>query len=266
VKVSRTKDRVLLAGRLPPEIYGVLSLEIFPLRDGAFLLLPTGVINHAGQAGGGRGALSEKEKGVIRKLSSVRFEKRTPGEAGRMLSLDEKETLSELIRKGLVALFHKGKYEKEGVYSISDAAFNQVREGPAVLRQADEGDAKETQLGKEAAVPYSAPLPAHLEKNGWMVLEAESDARMFAGSFEGKIKTGEILGVRAFDGRYYLVTRQFAEKWEPQIILALSKGEKSPEEIAGEAGIAPEGCRAILLNLCENGEAMEKRRGKFAKA
>ena len=116
----------------------------------------------------------------------------------------------------------------------------------------------------------SAPLPIsspeHLERNGWMVLETENDARGFANSFPEKIKSGDVRGVRAFDLKFYFVKKAFLEKWETEAQLSLGKGEKTAEEIAEEIGIPTMGCRALLLHMCENGDLMEKKKGKFAKA
>ena len=81
-----------------------------------------------------------------------------------------------------------------------------------------------------------------------------------------KIKSGEVRGTRAFDMKYYFVKRAYYEEWEKKVQLALTKSEKSTEEIAAAAGMPPDGCRAVLLHLCEEGEAMEKHRGKFTKA
>lgn len=256
--MSKAKEGILLSGSIPFELGNAPSVELFHLRDGAFLMVPVGLIGEKMQASDSKEALSDDEKNVIRKLISVRFDRRTEKEIQKTLASEEKETLLSLMDRGTVSLFHKGKYEHEGVYSISEAAFNQAQKGQTV-------DPKQAE-GAKSSAQAQYPLPSNLEKNGWMVLEEESEARAFTGKFEEQIKKGEIVGLRAFDGRYYVITAPFAEEWEPKVSLLLSGGEKNPEEMAVQFGIAPEGCRAILLNLCEKGEAIEKHKGKFAKA
>lgn len=257
---------------LPAEIAEASSLEIYPLRDGAFIAIPAGMIEGVKYAR--KGALTDGEKAVVKKLAAVRFEKRTPEEVGKELSGDEKGILDGLMKKGLVVFFHKGKYEGKGVYNISDAAFREVREGAQAAVQPNLGAERQASAqlsagARQAAQPAARippSSPAHLGSHGWMVLEGEADARNFAGSFAERIRLGEIRGMRAFDGRYYLITRAFAEKWETPVITALSKSAKGAEEIGKEIGMAPEGCRAILTHLCESGEAMERQRGKFVRA
>ena len=246
---------------MPQELSSASALEVFALRDGIFLLTVKGAI--AGrpappQGAGGSGAgpqFSEKEKELVRKLLSIRFEKRTPAEVARLLSKDERETLEALMAKKAVQVFHKGKYEQEGVYNISDAAFNSVRE-----------PSSSPPTPSAPRPPMSVSSADHLDSFGWMVLENETDARGFGNAFSEKIKSGEVRGTRAFDMKYYFVKRAYYEEWEKKVQLALTKSEKTTEEIAALAGMPPDGCRAVLLHLCEEGEAMEKHRGKFTKA
>ncbi len=285
LKISRAREGVLLSGALPPEIANADSLELFFLRDGVYILFAKGYLDAAANTavlqgktasigarspnretyaakqetrGTGSGAaLNEKEKDLVRKLLAIRFERRMPAEVGKVLSREENALLENLIKKNVVQVFHGGKYSKEGVYNISDDAFNAVREP---LQNASPSVASKS----EQTIPVSSP--EHLEKQGWMVLETETDARNYANSFPEKVKTGEVRGVRAFDRKYYFVKKDFVENWEKEVLLCLGKSDKTPEEIADEIGIPPGGCRALLLHLCENGEAMEKRKGKFSSA
>lgn len=246
IKVTKTKDGILLSGSIPPEMASASSLEIIQLRDGSFLITPRA------QKGG---SLSEKEKDLVRKLLSIRFEKRIPAQVDRTLSAEEKELLESLLRRKMVHILHGGKYAKEGVYNVSEFAFSSVREPP------------------HAAAPPALPqkqLPAnspeHLEKFGWMVLESEHEARNFSNAFPEKVRSGAVKGMRAFDRKYYFVTPRFVELWGKKALSALGKGAKSAEELSGEVGLSPDGCLCLLLHLCEEGDALEKQKGKFARA
>lgn len=261
IKSSKTKDGLLLSGAVPPELSSASSLEIFALRDGIFLLAVKGAIGGrqapsqaAGAGAGSSSQFTEKEKELIRKMLAIRFERRIPAEVAKLLSKDEKETLGSLIAKKAVQIFHGGKYEKEGVYNVSDAAFNSVRE-PV-----------QSSLPSPGAIAVPVSTIAHLDSYGWMVLENEADARGFGNAFSEKVKSGDVRGTRAFDMKYYFVRRAFFEEWEKKVLLSLTKSEKSAEEVAAEAGMDAGGCHALLLHLCDSGEAMEKHRGKFTRA
>jgi len=286
LKVIRTRDGIALSGSLPSELAEAAAVELFPLRDGIYLLGKKGAVGEAAKGAKGEGTkgteayvrksggmFSESEKSLVRKLLAIRFERRTPAEVSKALSKDEKALLESLMKRNAVQVFHGGKYAKEGVYNISDAAFNAVREP-----QPDAWQAGGTKSAVAAPAPPRQPKnepvsaappissPAHLEKFGWMVLDTDSDARNFANSFPEKIKSGTVRGVRAFDRKFYFVSRGFVEAWEKEVQLALGKGDKTDSEIAGEIGLAEGGCRALLYHLCESGEVMEKKKGKFARA
>ncbi|MEM2137465.1 MAG: hypothetical protein QW568_00055 [Candidatus Anstonellaceae archaeon] len=278
LKVARTRDGIALSGSLPSELAEAASVELFYLRDGIYLLSKKGAVDDAAkgaksEARRSEGAFSEGEKSLVRKLLTIRFERRTPAEVSKALSKDEKATLDSLMKKNAVQVFHGGKYAKEGVYNISDAAFNAVREPHAEALQASGTKAAgaapaSLQQAKNDPVPASLPIssPMHLERFGWMVLDTDADARNFANSYPDKIKSGMVRGVRAFDRRFYFVSKGFVEAWEKEVQLALGKGEKTDSEIASEIGLAEGGCRALLYHLCESGEVMEKKKGKFARA
>lgn len=254
VKAAKTRDGLLLSGQLPQELLSSTSLGIIPLRDGSFLLTPRQEQPRVSSL------LTEKEKGVVRKLLAVRFEKRLPSQVGAALSKDEKETLESLMKKNIVHIFHSERYPKEGVYSISDFAFHQAREPAAQAQPAG------AQAQPQPAAPIPISSPEHAEKFGWMVLESEQEAKNFSNAFPEKVRSGSVRGIRAFDRKYYFVTPKFVELWEKKIFSSLSRGEKSAEELAHELGLLPEGCRCLLYHLCESGDILEKSRGNFAKA
>ncbi|MCX8175369.1 MAG: hypothetical protein N3E51_04140 [Candidatus Micrarchaeota archaeon] len=251
-RASRTKDGVLLSGPLPQEFLCASCFEVVRLRDGSFLLTPQKEAKKP-QAP----QFDEAEKALLRKLLSIRFEKRIPAQVNRQLSREELKTLDRLMAKKAVQILWGGKYAKDGVYNLSEFAFHLVRQ-------------KETQpqTGEPPTAPPPAPLSAleQLEKFGWMVAESEEQARKLSAELAEQIRSGKIRGLRAFDRKFYFVSQRFREAWEKKVFAALSKGEKSAEQIGEEIGLSAEAARCLLLHLCESGELLEKRRGMFARA
>jgi len=268
VRITKTKEGVLLSGELLPEIAGLGAAEIFPLRDGAFIFLPLKLLGRRAAQGG----LSQEERAVVEKLLTIKFEKRTQGEVDRLFSGEENAVLSSLLSKGVVTFFRKGKYEKDGVYNVTDAAYHRLRDGggkeqtaQAPLASAAPSSATPPRFHPSSQAQGRRPPPL-LEKQGWMALDGEADARNFTLTYGELVKNGDVKGVRAFDRKYYVITRAFFEKWEGAVVGSLEKKEKAAEEVAKETGIDAGGCAAILAHLCEEGEAMEKHRGKFVRA
>ncbi|MEM4348721.1 MAG: hypothetical protein QXN37_04095 [Candidatus Anstonellaceae archaeon] len=244
IRISKTKEGFAISGNLPPEL-SPGEFEIFPLKEGAYLLLAKGFIESRGKQVG-PSTFSEQEKEVLRKLLNVRFEKRTPKEIGRMLTTQEQRVLAGLMEKRIVHIFKDQRYP-EGVYSIAEAAFNAVKE--------------QQPSQKEVLSPQQ-----HFEKHGWVIIEEESQARALANNYAEEMKSGYIMGTRSFDKKFYFVSKQFYQSWEKKALLALSKTEKSVEEVSAEIGLPADACKCILVHLCESGEAMEKQKGRYSKA
>ncbi|MCX8195240.1 MAG: hypothetical protein N3G22_04010 [Candidatus Micrarchaeota archaeon] len=256
IKATKTKEGVLLSGEIPPELASLSSAELFHLRDGAFLILPEGLLARPTAEKKREQAapqLSEEEISLLRKLSLIKFENRTPAEVSQTLSSNEKKVLERLIERKLVEVFKGGKYSQSGVYNLSDKAFSIAKEYSLKKKEEEQ----------QTKIPPSSP--EHLQKFGWMVLETEAEARNFGNNFAAKVRSGEVMGQRGFDKRFYFVTKGFLESKEKEVLSAVGKSEKSTDEIARQVGIEPDGCLALLVHLCESGEVMEKKRGLFVK-
>jgi hypothetical protein len=249
VKAKRTKEGVELLGSMPADIANAASLELFPLRDGIYLLSAKGAIG--GQKA--PGPLSENERALVKKLLAIRFEKRTPTDVDNTLTGAEKATLASLMEKKVVSVFRSGKYEK-GVYNVSDAAFGQTRDAPGVPH-----------AGTAAITAPVHPAYDPLSK-GYLVLENEGDARQLSSAVAERMKVGEVAGLRAFDRKYYFIRKDFATAHQPKIMSILEKGDRTADELARAMGLPPEACLAILLHMSEEGELLEKNKGKFALA
>jgi len=266
IKVNKTKEGITLSGNMPSDLANSETLEIFPLRDGAYLLTVKGFVNQTAGRSPAESALNEEEKNLIRKLSAVRFEKRIPAEVDRILTKNEKGVLDGLIKKKYVVVFHGKKYEKDGVYNISDFAYANARGMPVMPYEEEAPPVARKETSAPAPSTAKTPFPTQLEKNGWMILDNEGDAKQFSANYYDRIKNGDANGLRGFDKKYYFVKADFAQKCEKKILSAIEKEDKTAEEIAEEIKIAPEGCMAVLIHLAEAGEVLEKQKGKFARA
>ena len=274
VKVHRTSDGAELSGSLPPEIANAASLELFLLRDGIYLLSVKGAIDNQKAPG----QLTGQELALVKKLLAIKFEKRTPSDVDRVLAGAEKATLAALMDRKLVNIFRSGKYEN-GVYNVSDTIFGQTRDAlpahasDAAAQQASAGNPQHpgasasppapspSSAGKAPAQPARDPL-----SKGYLVLDNEGDARQLSSAVAERMKAGEIAGLRAFDRKYYFIRKDFATAHQPKIMSTLEKGDRTADELARALNLPPEACLAILLHMAEEGELLEKNKGKFALA
>ncbi|MCX8197234.1 MAG: hypothetical protein N3G80_02880 [Candidatus Micrarchaeota archaeon] len=248
IKVVKAKDGILLSGGVPAELANASEVEIFPLRDGAYLLTLKGFIESKAKAPAQSISLSQKEREVLSKLVGIKFEKRVPKEVDKILSAEEKKVLQQLIEKRVVHIFRDSKYP-DGVYSVADAAFNAAKEQQAAAAT------QETQHPIE-----------QFEKSGWAVIENEKEAAEFGEKYSEEMRSGLIRGIKGFDKKYYVISHRFYQAWQKKVLSALSKNEeKTVDEISAELKLLPSACRCILVHLCNEGEAMERHGGRYIK-
>jgi len=226
---------------LPKEMLDCDAVELFPLKEGYYLLsVPLG------QPAPAPKSEDVTEHSVLRKMLSIRFENRTPAYVNKSLSDKEKIVLKELERKGLVNVFKGTKY-KDGVYNINDKVY-------AML--AKESQAPEPRGG-------SMDSSGLLVRQGYLVVLDRNEARALSEKLAQDMKSGAVLGVKAFDGKFYIVTRTYLTKAQAAI-MAVLKENMDASGIAAAAKLEPAGCLAALYVLADGGEIIEKKRGIFA--
>lgn len=226
--------------------------EAFESESGAIIIVAKRKEGEMPQEGA-----AAKENALLKKLSSIKFEERTPQKVDGELSPQELSVLAGLLKKKLVNVFYGKKYAKTGVYSISSNAFAKAMQVENAHGKAD--------AAQPAAPVAQNPLAAQLEKEGFLAIENEQQVRLLASLLQQRIAAGEIIGVRGFDRKYYMATRKFYSQNMQKIEGLLSK-PKSAQEIAAQGGIEQQAAVALLNIMCEQGDAIEKKRGLFERA
>ena len=213
--------------------------------------------------------LSQDEINVLKKLDTLRYNERSKEKVERILNDAEKKILYGLIKKKVVTLFSKDNNEE--LYSISKSIYDKF-----LLRkkkQTEEKNVKEAvkeagidkRIGSELEEKYGIEneYVKRLEEKGYIVLQTEAEAASLSIALEESIKQGIVLGTRAFNKKFYILLRQFFEKYAPQIVKALSGGGMKVEDIARRLGIDEDAARGILYLLAESGDVSEKKKDLF---
>lgn len=213
--------------KLPEEFRGMEEVELLPLKNGYYLLsVPIGEIKAAPKK-----PAESTEEIVLRKLDSLGLSKRSPSYLKKMLTKDEQKMLEKLVKTRKVVYIHNKRFE-EGIYVIEN---------------------KRKSSGRGSAP--SNTLANALFANGYIVLDGSRDAKALS---ERLLKQkGSILGVRGFDGKYYVVTTTYFQKVSNA--LAKMENEVSPEAVAAKFSLSIDGCKAVLKLLSEKGEYLEKK-------
>ncbi|MFH0971637.1 MAG: hypothetical protein V1835_03655 [Candidatus Micrarchaeota archaeon] len=98
---------------------------------------------------------------------------------------------------------------------------------------------------------------------GFAVISAEEEARRISKLFEKEIKANEVMGVRGFDKKFYIVSGQFFRQNAFKILKMMGSKEMALKDISFSMKIDERGCLACLMLLKEQGEVIEKRRNEF---
>lgn len=221
---------------LPSDFSQHESLELFPLRSGFYLLtLPLSKKS--------KPHLTEEEKSVLRKLSRIKFEKRIPPYVEKALNPEEKQILSTLLTKGYVNLFKSKKY-RYGVYNIRDSVYPLLTSRSNTRTQGTD-------------TPFLS--------QGYAVIDNARFASQISDQLRKQGKSKTVVGVKGFDGRFYMVTKSYFSKTAPIVLKALSQ-PKSSDSVAKLCQLPSSACLAILRVLSEEGDVVEKRKGIFVRA
>lgn len=217
--------------------------------------------------------LSQEEIDVLKKMDTLRYNMRDVDTVNKLLSEKERQTLKQLIAKKAVIPFQRDPKTKQ-LYSISKSVYDKylMRKKPG---------------SKEVQAPPSAPVAPvqrfeqkpfmsikntmpeneniqYLEKNGFVVVNTEGEASALSLALEESIRRGHVLGTRSFSKKFYVVLRQFFDRYGTSIIKTLREsGASRVPGVAKDVGIPEDGARAILYLLAENGDVTEKRRDLF---
>lgn len=160
--------------------------------------------------------------------------------------LISKKNLDEQQRKSIIAELMKKTGQNSGG---QEGKIAPVKQTPAAE-------------SPKASAPDSNP-EASLLGRGYAIIANEEEARQISKQFEKEIKANEIVGVRGFDKKFYIVTGTFLKENYQKITKAIGSRELGIRDIAASAKIDEMGCNACLQVMKEQGEVIEKRKGVF---
>ena len=210
------------------------------------------------------------EMALLKKLDTLRYGDRTKEKVAGMLSTDERKTLADMIRRGYVRLFKKTG-ESTFKYSISKSIYDsflmrkKAEVGNKAVKEAQPMAEQRPRRWEQALVTENAYL-GRLENDGYLVINSETEASAASAALEDSIRRGLVVGIRAFNKKFYVATKAFIAKSLPKIGKMIGSKGVSVTDIAKETGIEQDGVRAILYIMADNGDVTEVRRDVFKEA
>jgi bifunctional DNA-binding transcriptional regulator/antitoxin component of YhaV-PrlF toxin-antitoxin module len=283
LKIYKSRDNKYMV-YLPFEVIRQLGLkgdeevDFFKFSDKAFLFAKKEDIANllmgtksginagpaiAGQATSKNVEVTQEEIEVLKKLDTLRYSNRTPANVAKILNEGEKKVLQGLINKRIVWLFMK-----KGSYSISKDVYDKflMRKGRGMAPQPKRANEHEQLQQKPVPPPPKIEKNENvikLETDGYIVLPTESEASSLSLALEDSIRSGKVLGIRAFNKKFYIVLRSFFDKNSGKVIKELKDGPKKVDELVKSTGLDEDGIRAMLYLLSEQGDVSERRKDVF---
>ena len=223
-------------------------------------------------------AITAIELNVLRKLNNLKFANSNKPSIQKILNDSERKVLESLIKKKFVLVLRKNN---EFIYSISKYIYPKLR-GNDFTAASNKTEADANYINAKEAIhsvhdnisyPNSNIIKSDgskvktfqdsLETNGYLVLSSETDAAELSKSMEESIRTGTIIGTRAFNKKFYIGLKKFIVNNTPKIIGVIGSKKMSVDEISKQLNIEPDGILTILYILAENGEVTELKENIF---
>jgi hypothetical protein len=210
--------------------------------------------------------LSQEEIGVLKKLDTLRYSNRTSANVSKLLNDGEKKILQNLMSRKIVLQFMN---KKDSPYSIAKDAYDKflmrkraiVPAAPVELPKPEKKPEKVLMVNLQPKVENENVLK--LEVDGFIVLQTEQEASSLSLAVEDSIRSGKVLGIRAFNKRFYIVLRSFFEQNSGKIIKELKAGPKNVADLVKTTSLDEDAIRAMLYLLSEQGDVSERRRDVF---
>jgi len=259
-RIIKKQDKVYV--ELPSEMLDHDEVEIFQLKEGFYLLsIPLegkkqdAIKQETKDANDAE--IGDREKTLLRKLMAIRFENRTPAHVLKTFSESELETLKLLEKKGLVNMF-KGKKYVDGVYNIPDNTYSLLQKSAIQISPNPPSNSNVSSY----PIQSSGAL-AMLNSRGFIIVNDRRDALTLSEQLSQEMKKGLVFGVKGFDNKFYIVTRDYLTLARTKISAILKK-DTDLQSIAMAAKLDADGCSAALRIMAENGDIIEKKKGVFA--
>ena len=234
------------------------ELELIPNQEGVFLLIDKEVaLKKEGaqvcvQVPEHKEEIREEVEEVIGLVKHGKLSELVEGKFEEKLTPDQKEILKDLITKGKVFVFKLNESYKKGVYRVKE-------EGKDVRVKENVKKESENFLAEKKQYPDYT-----LEVDGFIATLNNDRAKILSQEYRERIEAGELKGIRNFEGVYYLIENELLVFYSEKVLEKIKeKKEATLEGLAEEINISIELTKIVCEFVKEEGEILEKRKGKF---
>lgn len=261
VRVVRQGENLVLV--IPKEMFGVkdgAQLELVEIKPGIYSLVSPDALAPLvkkeaplpAEIPSEKLPVSFEELGLLKKMAAMPMESRTI--KGMGLSGAEQMMLNVLKKRGFI-FFSEKKYPG-GVYGLSREAYEMATRGSFFSPVPSPAE----RLSEKKILTWDE----HLAKYGYVIIENEVEARDASLRLEQELRTGEVLGTRGFDKKYYVAQKRFYSAWNEKIRPFLKEKMLNLDQVAEALSMSEVAARVALELMREQGEIIEKKKGWYS--
>ena len=229
------------------------DLELIPNQEGIFLLIDkTLAVENEGKQFCVDVPLLEEQQQVIGLIKQTRMSDLVEGKFEQQLNDKQKRALLELIVSGKVMIFKLNDSYKKGIYRVKDDDKEETE------KKHEPKESENFNAIKKAVPDYT------FEKDGFVATTNNERAKNLSSEHKEQIEEGELKGIKSFEGVYYLIKNYLLEKYTKKTLeIFENKNETTLEELAKEINASIELTKIVCEFLKEDGELLEKKKGKY---
>jgi len=179
------------------------------------------------------------------------------GNFEKLLKKEDQLVFLDMLKKNEVAIFHLPKYKK-GIYK-ANIFIPEVKEISIPIKKEE----KKSSFTAASNIDVDEDVSSSFESNGYVIIKNQGDAMGFSEKYEGRIKSGEIIGQKSFDGNYYVIDSDNYSKVKTKILNLKFKDVFKIEDIKTKLNYPDDEIRVVLEILKEECLVIEKRKGNF---
>lgn len=180
---------------------------------------------------------------------SLTFKDKVEGTFEKLLNKEDLKIFNEMLSNNEIETFKLSSKYKKGVYQVfsnkkdsNKPNFSNV----SINKKEDKEDIIKTFKSKK-----------------YIILKNEEDAKKFSNIFQDKLKDKSIIGIKSFDGNYYVIDKLLFNKIRTKILSLKTSLSFTLDSFKEDAELSKELLKIVIELLKEEGLIFEKRKGSF---
>src|SRR3989344_1861622 len=218
-----------------------MEIDVLKVEEGVWVItqkaLPQEAEKREPKAEEKQVEIDETEQRIIGYLKNKPFKERVEGVFENSLSKEELKKFREMIKKGIVGKFKSNAKYKKSVYQVIET------------------ETKKFDNVEKSIEEFS------LEKEGFIVVRNEQRAKRLSEELADKIKAGQIMGTRNFEGTFYIIDSAFYSEKSEKVLGRLKElGTADLNSLCKDLSLTPTLVKMVCAFLGEEGQILERRR------